>query len=138
MSIQSKLSKMLEENAVFIEKKNTDVIDLFINNSFPKDKKTTWGTENLKIRKEDDGWSLVNYSTVIAYRPNGSGTVYFNKRKYSVTTSKIQNQIRSKAKQNDVRLKEMDEKEVYEKIDGTKPAPSKPKSKEEPHLFPKD
>lgn len=132
MSIQKKLSKMLSENSVFIEKKNTDVINMFINDSFPKDKKTTWGTEHLKIRKENNGWSLVNYSTVIAYRPNGSDTVYFNKRKYSVTTTKIQNQIRYTAEKSDVHLVEMDEPEVYDKMDEEKPRASSKQAPREP------
>jgi len=136
------------ENSIFIETKNIDVIDMFINDSFPKDKKTTWGTDNLKIHKENNGWSLVNYSTVIAYRPNGSDTIYFNKRKYSVTTSKIQNQIRNSARKGGVRISEMDEKDVYEKMNKEKDnaydkahpiaISSKHASKEEPNLFTKD
>lgn len=73
---------------------NAQVIDMFVNDSFPKDKKPVWGTENLRITKEDNGWSLVNYYTPIMYRAN-DGTMYFNTDKYSVTTSKIQNYIRA-------------------------------------------
>jgi hypothetical protein len=127
------------ENAVFIEAKNIDVINMFINDSFPKDKKTTWGTENLKIRKESNGWSLVNYSTVIAYRPNNDDTVYFNKIKYSVTTSKIQSQIRYTAKQNGVRLTEMSEDDVVDLM--ASHSTPKSKAKAEPtqtSLFKKD
>ena len=39
-----------------------------------------------------DGIQLINYSTVIAYKENGK--LYLNKGKYSVTTSKIQSQLR--------------------------------------------
>jgi len=38
------------------------------------------------------GNKLINYSTIIAYFEND--TLYLNTRKYSVTTSKIQNTIR--------------------------------------------
>lgn len=128
------------ENSIFIETKNIDVIDMFIDDSFPKDKKNTWGTEHLKISKEPHGWALVNYSTVIAYRPNGSDEVYFNKRKYSVTTSKIQNQIRNSARKSGVHIIEMDEKGVEDKIgegksdtsNKTRPVAVSPKK---PNLF---
>jgi len=131
------------ENSIFIETKNIDVIDMFINDSFPKDKKSIWGTEHLKIVKKPNGWALVNYSTAIAYRPNGSDEVFFNKRKYSVTTSKIQNQIRNSARKNGVHIIEMDEKSVEDKIwepksdtsDKARPVAS---SKKQPSLFPSD
>lgn len=73
--------------------RNAEVIDMFVNDSFPKDKRPVWGSANLKITKEDNGWSLVNYYTPIMYRSN-DGTLYFNTDHYSVTTSKIQNYIR--------------------------------------------
>ncbi len=41
---------------------------------------------------QTDGDTLVNYSTIIAYFEND--TLYLNTKKYSVTTSKIQNTIR--------------------------------------------
>ena len=48
---------------------------------------------NLKITKEKNGWSLINYTIPIVYR-NNKGDVFFNKDKYSVSTSKIQNDIK--------------------------------------------
>jgi len=44
-----------------------------------------------------DGKSLYNYDTLMAYHSD-DGKLYINKEKYSVTTSKIQSQIRCKAK----------------------------------------
>ena len=44
-----------------------------------------------------DGKSLYNYDTLMAYHSD-DGKLYINKEKYSVTTSKIQGQIRCKAK----------------------------------------
>lgn len=73
---------------------NSQVIDMFVNDSFPKDKMPTWGTDNLKISKQPNGWALVNYSTPLLYRQNGASDVYFNTQKYSPTTSKIQNYIK--------------------------------------------
>jgi hypothetical protein len=68
--------------------------------------------------------------------------VYFNKRKYSVTTSKIQNQIRNSARKSGVRISEMDEKDVSEKMEGRntsdKARPVSTASKDEPNLFTKD
>lgn len=72
---------------------NEDVIQMFAADSFPKDKMPSWGTSNLKIQKQPNGWALVNYSTPIVYR-DSTGKVFFNSRKYSPTTSTIQNVIR--------------------------------------------
>lgn len=44
-----------------------------------------------------DGKSLYNYNTLIAYHSD-NGKLYINREKYSVTTSKIQHQIRCEAK----------------------------------------
>ena len=44
-----------------------------------------------------DGKSLYNYNTLIAYHSD-NGKLYINREKYSATTSKIQTQIRVKAK----------------------------------------
>lgn len=72
---------------------NEEVIEMFAEDSFPKDKRPIWGTEHLKITKMGSGWALVNYATPILYR-DSTGKVYFNTQKYSVTTSRIQNMIR--------------------------------------------
>ena len=42
-----------------------------------------------------NGLELINYSTRIAYHEDGK--LYLNVHKYSVTTSKIQNQLRAQA-----------------------------------------
>lgn len=39
-----------------------------------------------------DGITLINYSTIIAFKENDK--LYINNEKYSVTTSKIQSQLR--------------------------------------------
>jgi hypothetical protein len=94
---------------------NEDVIRMFINDSFPKDKMPVWGTTHLKITKYPNGWALVNYNTPILYRANGSDVVVFNTKKYSVTTSKIQSQIRGAFAGQPV--KETDEAGIYSAID---------------------
>lgn len=76
------------------EKRNSDVVEMFMTDSFPKNKRQKWGTANKMIEKMGNGWALVNYSTPIVYRSN-DGTIYFNTDKYSKTTSKMQNEIRS-------------------------------------------
>ena len=43
-----------------------------------------------------DGITLINYSTIIAFKENGK--LYLNKNKYSVTTSKIQSKLHTMAK----------------------------------------
>jgi len=90
------VNRMLTEEYV-TEKKNSDVIDMFLRNSFPKDQLPVWGTTNVKISKERDGWSLVNYFTRLLLRKNGEDGVYFNTNRYSTTTSTIQNYIKKAA-----------------------------------------
>lgn len=99
------------------EKTNLSVSALFIKDEFPKDKKSTWGTSNLKINKENNGWSLINYFTPILYRKNGSKIVYFNIDKYSHTTTVIQNKIRKELNDNSVEFKEVNEDKIKEEIE---------------------
>lgn len=79
---------------------NSDVIKNFINH---KEGKTPLryivnGCYGYKGRTlASDGKSLYNYNTLIAYHSD-NGKLYINKDKYSVTTSKIQHQIRYEAK----------------------------------------
>ena len=71
------------------ERKNADVIDLYVRDAFPKDKRPVWGTKTLRIYKTQHGWALQNYATFMAFRPDTeNGKVYVNKTKYSVTTSR--------------------------------------------------
>lgn len=95
---------------------NSQVIEMFLSDSFPKDKKPEWGTPNLRITKKPNGWALVNYSTPILYRDN-SGTVYFNTQKYSVSTSKIQSDIRKTIQSLGVSVTEVDESGITSAID---------------------
>jgi predicted nucleic acid-binding Zn-ribbon protein len=116
-------SKNIEEEQIN-ESSNEEVIDLFVNDNFPHDKDeaskmgikrwmSVWGSENLKISKQNNGWALVNYNTPILFR-DSEGKIYFNTDKYSVTTSKIQNQIRKSLSGKE--FKEVDEKTIREKI----------------------
>ena len=79
---------------------NLDVIENFINR---KEGKTPLRNINDEYRfyrgrtLVSDGKSLYNYNTLIAYHSD-NGKLYINDEKYSVTTSKIQTQIRNRAK----------------------------------------
>lgn len=72
---------------------NQQVIDMFVADTFPKDKMPEWETPNLKISKKPNGWALMNYATAILYR-GANGELFFNTQRYSPTTSAIQNKIR--------------------------------------------
>ena len=110
---KERFKKRITGEVNLTEASNPEVIGMFISDSFPKDKKPTWGTDNLKITKMDNGWALVNYSTPILFR-NSDGDMFFNSQKYSVTTSKIQSAIKSKLEGD---FKEVDEKGIKEAID---------------------
>lgn len=97
------------------ETRNGDVIHIFLSDTFPKDMSKNWGTGNLKIVKEPDGWSLVNYWTRILYRGVG-GKVYFNTKKYSQTTTSIQREIQSIAKELGVKLIPVEDDSLDESI----------------------
>jgi hypothetical protein len=88
------------------EKKNTDVIKDFLAG------KSASSTKHLYIRTTKNGRTLVNYSTVLVYKPEIEDVYYMNKRKYSVTTSKIQTYIRGILSGENV--KEMDHSELQE------------------------
>jgi len=116
--------KKLEEETSLNEVKNQEVIDKFANDNFPHDKEEAakmgikrwmpkWGTANLKISKQTNGWALVNYATPIVFRKN-TGEVFFNTDKYSPTTSKIQTNIRSSLK--GMKFKETDEAGIKKEI----------------------
>jgi DNA-directed RNA polymerase subunit M/transcription elongation factor TFIIS len=94
---------------------NADVIHIFLADTFPKEMNKNWGTANLKIVKEPDGWSLVNYWTRILYRGAG-GKVYFNTKKYSTTTTGIQREIQRVAKELGVKLIPVEDDSLDESI----------------------
>jgi len=115
--------KKLEETSLN-EAKNSDVIEMFVDDKFPHDKeeaadmnikkwKPQWGTKNLMISKRTNGWALVNYNTPILFRKN-TGEVFFNADKYSVSTSKIQSQIKRALK--GTKFKESDEAGIKKEI----------------------
>ena len=75
---------------------NLDVIKNFINHKEGKTplRNINDGCYGYKGRTlASDGKSLYNYNTLIAYHSD-NGKLYINTEKYSVTTSKIQHQIR--------------------------------------------
>lgn len=79
---------------------NSDVIKNFINHKEGKTplRNIVNGCYGYKGRTlASDGKSLYNYNTLIAYHSD-NGNLYINNDKYSVTTSKIQGQIRCNAK----------------------------------------
>lgn len=81
------------------EAASTDqILDLFINDSFPKDKMPVWPrTGNVRIEKQYGGWALMHYNTPILFRSNEDGApVFFNTKKYSSSTSKLQTYIKRK------------------------------------------
>lgn len=71
-------------------------------------------SRHLFIRKEDLGYSLVNYSTPIAFWLEKGDKWFMNKDKYSRTTSAIQSQIRFKGPDD---LKEVTEEELDDIMD---------------------
>ena len=90
--------------------RNSDVIVNFINRKEGKTplRNIVNGYYTYKGRTlASDGKSLYNYNTLIAYHSD-NGKLYINKEKYSVTTSKIQTQIRCKSK----RYTEVSEREI--------------------------
>jgi len=72
----------------------------------------------LKIEKDEytGNWGIKNYLTWILYYAS-DGSIYFNTDRYSVTTSKIQNQIRYVASDIGVVLNEVGEKELMVVMD---------------------
>ena len=57
------------------------------------------------------GNALINYSTCIAYKKDG--LLYLNVEKYSVTTTKNQNLLRRIAGENNIRICECTEEQIY-------------------------
>jgi molybdopterin converting factor small subunit len=103
--------KPIKASVFIFATQNTEVVQKFITDSFPKDKGDTWGTANIKIVKTANGWGLMNYATWMLFRTE-DGTVYYNPTKYSRTTSKLQSDIKYQAETNGVTLKEVSEAEI--------------------------
>lgn len=91
------------------EKKNSDVIKDFA------DGKSSGSTKHLFIEPRKGGRVLINYRTVMVYKPNNEDIYYMNADKYSVTTSKIQSYIRREL--SDKNLKQMSHEELQEVMD---------------------
>lgn len=106
------------------ETSNMDVVQAFINDSFAHDEEearemgidqfsTVWGSTNLKISKQDNGWALINYDTPLMFRSD-SGDLYFNTNQYSATTTRIQDDIKDTI--GDTEVKEVDEEGIKDVI----------------------
>ena len=61
----------------------------------------------LQTQQEAYRFCLYNYDTIIAFILDN--TLYLNTKKYSVTTSKIQSQLKSAAQYTDYKIKEYEE-----------------------------
>lgn len=64
----------------------------------------TYKGRTLQTKEENIGFCLYNYDTIIAFILDN--TLYLNKNKYSVTTSKIQSQLAYQATHTDYIIKE--------------------------------
>lgn len=92
------------------EAKNLDVVETFVLDHTPN---TRMKTKNIVMNETDIGLILVNYSTGIALRAsantNEGWKIYLNSRKYSVSTSSIQNMVRKTCESGMVEIEEVDE-----------------------------
>lgn len=68
----------------------------------------TYKGRTLQTKDENIGFCLYNYNTIIAFILDN--TLYLNTKKYSVTTSKIQSQLKCQAQYTDYKIKEYKEK----------------------------
>ena len=94
---------------------NLEVIDMFIEDNFSKDCLELFGAKNLKIVKSHNGYILMDYSTPILYRDN-NGKLFLNNHRYSVTTSKIQGQVRNKLNEFNIIVDEIGEIDILKRI----------------------
>lgn len=112
------------EESELTETSNMDVVSSFIADNFAHNEEeaqemglprfsTVWGSTNLKISKQDNGWALINYDTPIMFRDN-DGNLYFNTDEYSTTTSKIQNMVKDEL--GDTKYEEVDEEGIMNVI----------------------
>lgn len=67
----------------------------------------TYKGRTLQTQQEEYRFCLYNYNTIIAFILDN--TLYLNTKKYSVTTSKIQSQLRYEATHTDYKIKEYKE-----------------------------
>ena len=104
---------------------NLDVIEKFVADDFYHDAEEAkaagianwsaiWGSNNLKISKQKNGWALINYDTPILFRDDDA-QMYFNSQKYSLTTSKIQKMVKDLLK--DVDFEEVDDEGIKDVIE---------------------
>ncbi len=95
------------------EATNDDVIRRFVLMDLPS--KGSLKGNNVSVEHIENGWSFINYSTPLAYISKGdTSTLYFNSKKYSSTTSRIQSQLRSMASQQRMKVVECEPDEMYE------------------------
>lgn len=93
---------------------NADVINHFTDQSINSNIKS-WGTTNVKIVKYPNGFGLMNYSTLLAFK-DLRGTYYINSQKYSSSTNKVQYTLRNliSDKHPEDKIKYVTEAEIYE------------------------
>jgi hypothetical protein len=99
---------------------NQLVIDRFINDTFPKDRRGVFGSRHLTIEKVENGWALKNYTTFLAYRPDGQDVIYFVSRakwQRSITTTKIQNDISRALSISGIKFEEVTPEELNNIMD---------------------
>lgn len=92
----------LEVIKSFLQKKNAKTNLRNIQNGYYSYKGRTLHTE-----ENDRGFCLYNYNTIIAFILDNE--LYLNTEKYSVTTSKIQSQLKNQATYTDYKIKEYKE-----------------------------
>jgi hypothetical protein len=101
-----------------LERDNLGVVKHFFDMRISSRIATSWGTNNLKINKYHNGFGLMNYSTLLAWR-DSDNNIYINNQKYSRSTTKIQNNILRYAKESKLNgvIGTVPEDEIY-KISG--------------------
>ncbi len=92
----------LEVIKKFLKKENAQTNLREISNGYYAYKGRTLQTQQEAFR-----FCLYNYDTIIAFILDN--TLYLNTRKYSVTTSTIQNQLKYQATHTDYKIKEYEE-----------------------------
>lgn len=98
------------------EASNSQVITRFITKDYPK--KGSLNSNNCHLERDVNGWVFINYSTPIAFVGDKQpDLLILNADKYSVTTSGIQSELRSTARQNGMEIYEGDINTVRSAID---------------------
>ena len=92
--------------------KNSDVVNHFFSDNINRNI-VKWGTLNLKIVKYPNGFGLMNYKTLLAWR-SFADNITINNQKYSSSTTKIQSGIRMEAHYSNLPVTYVNEDEIYD------------------------